>query len=111
MSESVYDQQEAPEDIDKLIVAHLETNRKIKELERLKDEIKVKIDIFLKTKQVDSYQDNSGNWVYFKTQNRTTLDTKAIRDYFAEKKENIKPFERTTEVKILKVEKHTEAEE
>lgn len=92
-------------ELDELLQYYMQLSDKIKELEKAKDKVKIGLEIQLKGRNLDNYQDEKGNTVRFHSYQRRGIDNKKIKSYFEERNMDISPFETITEIKALRVER------
>lgn len=89
-----------------LMQEYVELNAKIREMENRKDEIKTKMLIFAKTKQITDYRDN-GFHFYITTQRRRSQDKEALNTYLIENssgKVSLENFETINEIEMVRIE-------
>lgn len=92
------------EEINAFMAKYLEINERIKKLKDQKSNIKAKVLIFLKTEELDRYDDDDGNIMTLKSIKRRTLDKDKLANWFeTNADEDLSDFYIENETEILRI--------
>jgi hypothetical protein len=95
------------EDYNAIMAEYVQINAKIRELDARKDEIKTKMLVFAKTKQLKEYVSDTCRF-YIMTQRRKSQDKEALNTYLVETsngKTTLESFETINEIEVVRIDK------
>ncbi len=91
------------ENLQNLMAKYMRMNGTLRDLEAQKEEIKTKILVVIKLKNIETFEDEDGNLLSYRKQKRTTFDKDKIQKFCEETGQDITFFQKTDYSEVLRI--------